>query len=87
MADTSHNKSALVAANHCSTHIELMFRVAQWLGKRRTTATWQEVADAFQCDRATAYRWLSIWRDATGQTPIPSAGGKRLHLNEGNTHD
>lgn len=52
--------------NHTTSSAEMYFRVFQWLSAHPCMPTWQQVRSHFGVTRATAYRWLSAYRNATG---------------------
>lgn len=35
----------------------------QWANAQRTEITWRRIADRFHVSRATAFRWLGVYRD------------------------
>jgi len=41
-------------------------RFVRWMDNRKTFPTWKEVADHFEFDRATAFRWIRAYKDAMG---------------------
>lgn len=58
---------------------ELVMRFCLWAQEMHGDGpTAKQVAARFDVSRATAYRWLTAWRVATGRPPaarfIPSAG-------------
>lgn len=49
------------------TRPEFYMRFALWAQSVEKVITWELIADHFDVSRATAYRWLSAWKNASGR--------------------
>lgn len=58
------NRPAMGNAKIGACAIGRAIEFIQWMDVQRTPVTWLRIADRFNVSRATAHRWLAIYRDA-----------------------